>query len=552
MSIYEPLESNDSRRHLKLRSPVTLEETGELVCANAEDVKQAIARARAAQPAWASTSMKERRTIVERALKIVLERQDEIIETVVKETGKCRTDAMSMEVFSVADQLCYYAKNAEKFLKPRKRKVHGLLKLMKQLRIMYKPLGVVGLITPWNGPFVLVMNQATQAILAGNTVVAKGSEVTPYSAKLAEDIYRQAGLPEGVLQVLLGDGETGAAIVNGGVDKVSFTGSVATGRKVAEACASQLIPVTLELGGNDAMIVCADADIDRAADGAWVGSCMNTGHYCCGTERIYVVKEVYDEFLRLILDKGKALRQGQKHGWDEDIGAVFWDRQMAIIEAHVEDARAKGATIHMGGRRNPELPGLYYEPTVITGVDNSMDIMILETFGPILCIQKVDSEAEALRLANDSEFGLNGNVWTKDKDKGYLLASAIDTGSCSVNDMAVSYGIPAAPFGGKKNSGLGQVNGKKGLRGYCHEMPIVIDRFGGKMQNGYPVRRQERRGYEKADGIPLGEDAYRPLDELGDRNGLVNLLIACAEERATEIPHRSTRLSRWTSSASPW
>ena len=461
MSIYEPLESNDSRRHLKLRSPVTLEETGELVCANAEDVKQAIAQARVAQPAWASTSMKERSTIVERALKIVLERQDEIIETVVKETGKCRTDAMSMEVFSVADQLCYYAKNAEKFLKPRKRKVHGILKLMKQLRIVYKPLGVVGLITPWNGPFVLVMNQATQAILAGNTVVAKGSEVTPYSAKLAEDIYRQAGLPEGVLQVLLGDGETGAAIVNGGVDKVSFTGSVATGRKVAEACASQLIPVTLELGGNDAMIVCADADIDRAADGAWVGSCMNTGHYCCGTERIYVVKDVYDEFLRLILDKGKALRQGQKHGWDEDIGAVFWDRQMAIIEAHVEDARAKGATIHMGGRRNPELPGLYYEPTVITDVDNSMDIMILETFGPILCIQKVDNEAEALRLANDSEFGLNGNVWTKNKDKGYRMASAIDTGSCSVNDMAVSYGIPAAPFGGKKNSGLGQVNGKR-------------------------------------------------------------------------------------------
>lgn len=497
MSIYEPLESNDSRRHLKLRSPVTLEETGELVCANAEDVKQAIARARVAQPAWASTSMKERRTIVERALKIVLERQDEIIETVVKETGKCRTDAMSMEVFSVADQLCYYAKNAEKFLKPRKRKVHGLLKLMKQLRIMYKPLGVVGLITPWNGPFVLVMNQATQAILAGNTVVAKGSEVTPYSAKLAEDIYRQAGLPEGVLQVLLGDGETGAAIVNGGVDKVSFTGSVATGRKVAEACASQLIPVTLELGGNDAMIVCADADIDRAADGAWVGSCMNTGHYCCGTERIYVVKDVYDEFLRLILEKGKALRQGQKHGWEEDIGAVFWDRQMTIIEAHVEDARAKGATIHMGGRRNPELPGLYYEPTVITDVDNSMDIMILETFGPILCIQKVDSEAEALRLANDSEFGLNGNVWTKDKDKGYQMASAIDTGSCSVNDMAVSYGIPAAPFGGKKNSGLGQVNGKKGLRGYCHEMPIVIDRFGGKMQNGYPYDAKSAEGMKK-------------------------------------------------------
>lgn len=497
MSLYEPIESTDSRRHLQLRSPVTLETTGELVCANADDVAEAIARARKAQPSWAATSMKSRRQIIEKALRLVLERQDEIIDTVVAETGKARTDAMSMEVFSVADSLCYYAKNAEKFLQPRKRKVHGILGIMKQLRIVYKPLGVVGLITPWNGPFVLVMNQAVQAILAGNTVVAKGSEVTPYSAKLAETILNDAGLPEGVLQVLLGDGETGAAIVRGGVDKVSFTGSVATGRKVAEACASQLIPCTLELGGNDAMIVCADADLDRAADGAWLGSCMNTGHYCCGTERIYVVAEVYDEFLRLIMEKGQHLKQGSQHGWAEDVGAVFWDRQMAIIEAHVEDARAKGANILMGGRRNPDLPGLYYEPTVVTEVSNDMDIMIHETFGPILCIQKVANEDEALALANDSEFGLNGNVWTKDKDKGYRLATAIDTGSCSVNDMAVSYGIPAAPFGGKKNSGLGQVNGKKGLRGYCHEMPIVVDRFGGKMQNAYPNNIESAEGMKK-------------------------------------------------------
>jgi acyl-CoA reductase-like NAD-dependent aldehyde dehydrogenase len=250
MSIYEPIASDDSRRHLQLRSPITLEPAGELVCASREDVAEAITRARAAQPAWAATSFKERAEIMNRAVKIVINRADEIMDTVVSETGKARTDAMSMEVFSVADSLCYYAKNAEKFLKPRKRKVHGVLGFTKQLHISYKPLGVIGLITPWNGPFVLVMNQACQALMAGNTVVAKGSEVTPFSAKLAEDILREAGVPDGVLQVLLGDGETGAAIVRGGVDKVSFTGSVATGRKVAEACASQLIPCTLELGGN--------------------------------------------------------------------------------------------------------------------------------------------------------------------------------------------------------------------------------------------------------------------------------------------------------------
>ena len=497
MSIYEPIASDDSRRHLQLRSPVTLEPVAELVCANGEDVAAAIARARAAQPAWAATSMKARAAIVERALGIVLEMQDEIIDTVVAETGKARTDAMSMEIFAVADSLCYYAKNAGRFLAPRKRRVHGLIGLMKQLRIVYKPLGVIGLITPWNGPFVLLMNQATQAILAGNTVVAKGSEVAPFSAYLAQTIFTRAGLPEGVLQVLLGDGETGAAIVRGGVDKVSFTGSVTTGRKVAQECASRLIPCTLELGGKDAMIVCADADLERAVDGAWLGSCMNSGHYCCGTERIYVVEQVYDEFLQRVLEQGKHLRQGQHHGWDEDIGAIFWDRQLAIIEAQVEDARAKGASILMGGRRNPELAGLYYEPTVITGVDNRMDIMREETFGPILCIQKVASEEEALALANDSEFGLNGNVWTRDKDKGYHLAAAIDTGSCSVNDMAMSYGIPAAPFGGRKQSGLGQVNGKKGLRGYCHEMPIVIDRFGGKLQNAYPYSAKSAEGMRK-------------------------------------------------------
>ena len=497
MSIYEPIESTDSRRHLQLRSPVTLEPSGELICANAEDVAVAIEKARRAQAAWSQTSFKERAAIVNRACKLVVERADDIMDTVVAETGKARTDAMTMEVFSVADSLCYYAKNAERFLKPRKRKLHGLMKFIKELQITYKPLGVIGLITPWNGPFVLVMNQACQAILAGNTVVAKGSEVTPFSAKLAETIFLDAGLPENVLQVLLGDGETGAAIVEGGVDKVSFTGSVATGRKVAEACARQLIPVTLELGGNDAMIVCADADLDRAAQGAWLGSCMNTGHYCCGTERIYVVEQVYDEFLEKVLEAGKGLKQGSEHGFDESIGAVFWDRQMDIIERHVNDARDKGAAIHMGGGRNPDLKGLYFQPTVMTGVDNGMDIMTEETFGPVLCIQKVRDEAEAIRLANHSDYGLNGNVWTKDKSRGLKLALQIDTGACSVNDMAVSYGIPAAPFGGRKNSGIGQVNGKKGLRGYCHEMPVVIEKRGGSMPNGYPYTAKAADGMMK-------------------------------------------------------
>ena len=486
MSIYQNGGTANGRRLLTLTSPITLETTGEIICANQADVSAAVSTAREIQPTWSKTSFSQRAAIVNEACRLIVKKADMIMDTVIAETGKARTDAMSMEVFSVADSLCYYAKNTEKFLRSRKRKIHGVMRFTKELHIAYKPLGVIGLITPWNGPFVLMMNQACQAIMAGNTVVAKGSEVTPYSSKLAETIFLEAGLPEGVFQVLLGDGETGAAIVDGDVDKISFTGSVTTGRKVAESCARQLKPVTLELGGNDAMIVCADADLDRAVQGAWLGSCMNTGHYCCGTERIYVVEEIYDTFLEKVLAAGQDLKQGAQHGFDESIGAVFWDKQLEIIERHVSDAKTKGATIHLGGSRNETLKGLYYRPTVITDVSNDMDIMVEETFGPILCIQKVRDETEAIKLANDSKYGLNGNVWTQDKARGIQLALQIDTGACSINDMAMSYGIPEAPFGGKKNSGVGQVNGKKGVRGYCHEMPIVIEKRGGKIPNGYP------------------------------------------------------------------
>jgi succinate-semialdehyde dehydrogenase/glutarate-semialdehyde dehydrogenase len=355
---------------------------------------------------------------------------------------------------------------------------------------------VVGIIVPWNGPFVLAVNQTAQALMAGNAVLLKGSEVTPYSTALAGEIFREAGLPEGVLEIVMGDGATGAALVESGVDKVSFTGSVATGRKVAEACGRRLIPVTLELGGKDAMIVCEDADIDRAAAGALIGSCMNTGQYCCGTERIYAVASVYDEFVEKVVAGASAMRQGSSG--EQDIGAIFWDRQLDIIDGHVQDAVAKGARVRVGGRRNPNLPGLYYEPTVLTDVTHDMEVMTKETFGPIVSIMRVANEEEALQLANDSPYGLNGNVWTKDKAKGFRLAERMETGGVCINDMALTYGVPEAPFGGVKESGVGQVNGPKGLRGYCHEHPMIIDRFGGKkVQGGYPYSLEELAGMKK-------------------------------------------------------
>jgi succinate-semialdehyde dehydrogenase/glutarate-semialdehyde dehydrogenase len=332
--------------------------------------------------------------------------------------------------------------------------------------------------------------------MAGNAVIVKGSEVTPLSTKRVERFFEEAGLPDGLLQVLIGDGETGAALVEGGVDKISFTGSVATGRKVAEACGRQLIPCTLELGGKDAMIVCADADLDRAASGALIGSCMNTGQYCCGTERIYVVEEVYDEFVNKVVERAAKLRQGDSGEFD--VGAIFWDKQLDIIERHVADAVEKGATVLVGGRRNPDLDGLYYEPTVLTNVNHDMDVMVHETFGPVVSIMKVPDEEEALRRANESDYGLNGNVWTRDKEKGFAIASRMETGAACVNDMAMTYGAPEAPFGGRKSSGVGQVNGEVGVRGYCHAMPIIIERFGGKeLAAGYPYSHKKVEGMQK-------------------------------------------------------
>lgn len=509
MSIYEPLETRDGHRVLQLRSPVTLEPTGELVCANRDDVEAALKKARAAQKGWAELGFKGRAKYMNQALKVLMDRADDVVERVVGETGKARADAFTMEVWASCDSLCYYAKNARKFLKPQKRRVHGILGLTKKLRVLYKPMGVVGIIVPWNGPFILGINPAVQAMMAGNTVIIKGSEVTPYSTKMVEEIFQQAGLPDGVLQVLMGDGETGAALCEVGVDKISFTGSVATGRKVAEACARRLTPLTLELGGKDAMIVCEDADLDRAASGALIGSCMNTGHYCCGTERIYVADAIYDQFVDKVVERARALRQGAEYGYDEDVGAVFWDRQMQIIEDHVDDARARGANILVGGHRNPKLKGLYFEPTVMTDVTHDMKIMREETFGPIVCIQRVKDDEEALRLANDSVYGLNGNVWSKNIERASHLAERVETGAVCVNDMACTYGVPAAPFGGVKESGIGRVNGPSGIQGYCHTMPIIIDRFSGKdLPAGYPYSKDKIEGMKKFMrflwGTPIG------------------------------------------------
>jgi succinate-semialdehyde dehydrogenase/glutarate-semialdehyde dehydrogenase len=497
MAIVSPVNTAPGeRRRLALQNPATLEPIGEIEVQTIDDATAAVEIARKAQVEWGSLPIPERARYLQRTLETLLERQDDIIDTVLRETGKTRTEALQMEVFAVGDSLNYYAKNAARILRPEKRTLHGILRVLKQLRIIYRPLGVVGVISPWNGPFVLSMNPCLQALIAGNAVILKPSEITPFSGLLAAEIFAAAGLPDGLFQVLTGDGETGAALTRAGVDKVSFTGSVETGRKVAVACAEQLIPCTLELGGKDAMIVCEDANLDYAAGGAVAGAFMNTGQYCCGTERVYVVESVAEEFTRKVVDCVSELRQGSDGEFD--VGAIFWPRQLEIIEEHMADAVERGAKVLTGGRRNPDLEGLFYEPTVLTDVDHGMKIMRDETFGPILPIMRVSDEEAAIAHANDSRYGLGGNVWTRDTSKGVRIAQRMQSGSVCVNDMTMTYGIQEAPFGGLKQSGIGQVNGETGLRGYCHAEPIIVDRRGGKMSaDRYPYSAKTDAGMQK-------------------------------------------------------
>lgn len=472
MAIVEPVGGTPGR--YRLANPATGAPLPDMDAATAEEVRAAVARAREVQPAWAATPVRERAALVQRALQILVARQDAFVERIVAETGRSAMETVMMEILPACDALHYWSRRAPRSLKDRRVGLHLLRH--KAAMVRYRPLGVVGIITPWNGPFILSLNPTVQALLAGNAVVVKPSEVTPRSAHLVEELFLEAGLAPGLVQVVVGDGATGAALLEAGVDKISFTGSVATGRKVGEACGRNLIPCTLELGGKDAMLVCADADLERAARGAVFGSLMNNGQFCSSTERIYVVESVADQFIARVTEIVAGLKHGTAGAFD--LGPFIFPRQMQIVARQVDDARAQGATVTTGGRAAPEHGPLFYAPTVLTGVTQDMAVMREETFGPVIAIQRVRDEAEGVRRSNEGIYGLGATVWTKDKVRGVHLATQMDAGAVVVNDSAVTYGALELPFGGVRQSGVGAVNGEDGIRAYAHAQPIMVDRFG--------------------------------------------------------------------------
>ena len=443
--------------------PSTGDEIGRVPLTNAAEVATAVNKARAAQPAWARLSYRSRAEFILRARERVLDQVDEIAKLISRETGKPATEAISMEIVPTLDLMHYFAENTENLL-DQSRIGLGQYGLMgRSSYVVYKPLGVVGIISPWNFPWATPLDEVVMALMAGNAVVVKPSELTPLTALKIADIFKQAALPEGLLQIVTGDGSTGAALVDAGVDKIMFTGSVNTGKRVAETAAKHLTPVVLELGGKDPMIVLEDAALENAARAAIWGAFCNSGQACASIERCYVHESIAEKFVDLVVKETKLLKQDKASVEAIDIGAMTNERQLQIVEDHVSDAVGRGAQIRTGGHRIDNSNGWFHQPTVVTGVDHSMKVMRDETFGPVLPIMTFKTDEEAVRLANDSVYGLTASVFTKDTARGRRLAEQIDAGTVMVNEVVYTHAVAQTPWGGVKQSGYGRTHGRLGL-----------------------------------------------------------------------------------------
>ncbi len=444
-------------------NPATGEVLRQMECASASEVRGAVERARAAQPAWQTLGIKPRAQILRRFQRLLHAEKDPVARAVSREMGKPVTEALLTDVLVVLDTARFLTEHAFEVLREERVPHANLVLKAKSARLVREPYGVIGIIAPWNYPLSTPAGESMAALIAGNAVVLKPSEFTPLVALELARLLHAAGVPEDVFQVAVGDGETGAALVESAIDKVIFTGSVRTGKRVAESAARRLLPCVLELGGKDPMLVLDDADVDIASTAAVWGAFVNAGQTCLSVERCYVHRSLYDRFLAACVEKTGRLRVGNGAHPNTDVGPLIHQQQLRIVEGHVEDAVARGARLLAGGKQLPELGANFYAPTVLADVTHEMRVMREETFGPVLPVKAFDNDDEAVRLANDSDFGLSASVWTRNRARGEALARRVQAGTVMVNDAVSYFAIAEAPHGGVKDSGLGRTHGKIGL-----------------------------------------------------------------------------------------
>jgi acyl-CoA reductase-like NAD-dependent aldehyde dehydrogenase len=444
-------------------NPATGEVLREFDCAGEEEVRAAVERARAAQPAWQELGIGRRLQVLRRFQTLLQEKKADVARLITREAGKPYVEALLTEVLVVLDATEFAITQAPRLLRDQRVGHANLAMKAKRGWVHREPYGVVGVISPWNYPFATPGTEAVAALVAGNAVVAKPSEFTTLCALELQDLLSAAGLPANLLRVVPGAGATGAALVNSNVDKLIFTGSVASGKKVAQTAAARLLPVVLELGGKDPMLVLDDADVEVASSAAVWGAFVNTGQACLSVERCYVHRSLYEPFLSAVVMKTGKLRAGNGLGPETELGPMIHERQLQIVESQVNQARAQGARVLTGGTRLPQLGPNFYAPTVIADVTHEMRLMREETFGPVLPVMPCDSDEEAVRLANDSEFGLAASIWTRNRARGEAVAARLQAGTVMVNDVISCYGISEAPHGGVKASGLGRTHGHLGL-----------------------------------------------------------------------------------------